>query len=173
MTGLSSENRAEDMTASSPALRPGTIDDLEGCNVVIEAAVSTWPLPERVKRLSLPLYRYDEQDLEHLELRVAEEPGRGIVGLATWEPADPEDVPRGKQGLLLHGIYVVPDRQRSGIGACLIAAVADAARVSGFDGVLVKAQPSAEGFFAASGLKPLPVVDADRDYAHRFWLPVR
>jgi GNAT superfamily N-acetyltransferase len=173
MTGLSSEIRAGDMAASSPALRPGTIDDLEGCNAVIEAAVSTWPLPERVKRLSLPIYRYDAHDLEHLALLVAEEPGRGIVGVAAWEPAHPEDVPQGKKGLLLHGIYVVPDGQRSGIGTSLIAAAADAALVAGFDGVLVKAHPSAEGFFEARGLEPLPVLDAHRDYAHRFWLPLQ
>jgi GNAT superfamily N-acetyltransferase len=170
---VSSNSRAIDETVSSPVLRRGTIGDLEGCNAVIDAAVSTWPLPERVKRLSLPIYRYDAHDLAHLELRVAEELDGRIVGLAAWEPAAPEDVPQGEQGLLLHGIYVAPDRQRSGIGALLIAAAADAARVAGFDGVLVKAQPSAEGFFKASGLEPLPVLNADRDYPHRFWLPVR
>ena len=172
MTGSSSNSRASDENGLSPVLRPGTVDDLEGCNAVIVAAVSTWPLPERVKRLSLPIYRYDAHDLAHLALRVAEEPGRGIVGLASWEPAAPEDAPQGRQGLLLHGIFVAPDRHRRGIGVRLIGAAADAARVAGFDGVLVKAQPSAEGFFRAVGLKPLPVLDADRDYPHRLWLPV-
>jgi len=33
----------------------------------------------------------------------------------------------------------------------------------------VKAQPSAAGFFAASGYSPLPIRDPARDYPHRFF----
>ena len=89
------------MNTSSPTLRRGKTADLEGCNAVIEAAVMSWDLPERVKRLSLPNYRYDAHDLEHLDLRVAEESLRGIVGVAAWEPAAARDAPQGTNGLLL------------------------------------------------------------------------
>lgn len=35
-------------------LRPATADDLEAVNRVIENAVMTWDLPDRVKRLASP-----------------------------------------------------------------------------------------------------------------------
>ena len=157
------------MSESPLKLRPGTAADLDAVNRVIEAAVMTWDLPERVKRLSLPSYRYQPHDLEHLELLVAEDSAVGLVGIAAWEPADPKDAPPGARALLLHGIYVAPDRQRSGIGARLLEAAAAAARAQGFEGLLVKAQPSAEPFFRARGLEAIPVVDPARDYPHRFW----
>lgn len=157
------------MTLKSLNLRPAAPDDLEEVNRVIEAAVMTWDLTERVKRLSLPSYCYDVHDFEHLQLVVAEDPVRGIVGLAAWEPVDSRDVPDDQQGLLLHGIYVGPDAHRNGIGTRLVEAALEAAQTQGYDGLLVKAQPSAEAFFTACGFRRLPVRDPSRDYAHRFW----
>ena len=52
-----------DLTLKSLNLRPAAPDDLEEVNQVIEAAVMTWDLTERVKRLSLPSYRYNAHDL--------------------------------------------------------------------------------------------------------------
>lgn len=157
------------MSASPPRLRCGTAVDLDAANRVIEAAVMTWALPERVKRLSLPSYRYQPHDLDHLDLLLAEEHSVGVVGVAAWEPADPKDCPTGSRALLLHGIYVAPDRQRNGIGARLLAAAEAAARDRGYDGLLVKAHPTAEAFFLARGLERLAVLDPARDYPHRFW----
>jgi len=142
--------------------------DLPAINGVIERAVMTWRLPDRVKRLSLPLYRYNEMDLGHLEVWVAEEAGQ-IAALAAWEPAEAADVPEGCRGLLLHGLYVDPARQRQGIGAQLLAACVRRARELGLDGVLVKAQADAEAFFRGQGLERLEVRDAARDYALRYW----
>jgi len=158
------------MTAIS--LRLATLADLDAVNAVIEHAVMTWNLPERVKRLTLPSYRYQPHDLNHLQLMVAERAGAGIVGVAAWEPANARDLPAGKTGLLLHGLYVDPAQQRAGIGRRLLAEAVEAAREQGFDGLLVKARPEAEGFFLARGLTPLPVTDAERDYPHRFWTEV-
>ena len=67
--------------------------DLETVNALIERAIDSWNLPERVKRLSLPLYHYHEHDLEFLELVVADVEAGGIVGVAAWETADPGDAP--------------------------------------------------------------------------------
>ena len=158
----------------SPAvhLRPARSDDFDALNGVIERAVMTWNLAERVKRLSLPSYRYHAHDQLHLHIVVAEDADHAIVGVAAWEPASPRDLPAEQNGLLLHGLYVDPARQHRGIGSRLLAAAADAARAQGLDGVLVKAQADANGFFAARGLQHMPVADPLRDYPHRYWLGV-
>lgn len=151
-------------------LRQAHADDLPAINGVVQRAIATWQLPERVKRLSLPSYRYHAHDLVHLHLVVAEDADRALVGVAAWEPANPRDLPAGKHGLLLHGLYVDPAHQRRGAGSKLLDAVATAARAQDLDGVLVKAQAEAIGFFEACGLQRLPVEDAARHYPHRFWL---
>ena len=153
-------------------LRKAEEADLAALNAVIERAVVTWNLPERVKRLSLATYRYQPQDLAHLHLVVAEDAGEAIVGVAAWEPAAARDLPAGKHALLLHGLYVDPAHARRGIGSRLLEAALEAACEQGFDGLLVKAQSDATTFFAARGMEPLPVADAARDYPHRFWKAV-
>jgi len=158
------------MISLQPKLRPATTADLGAVNAVIQRAVATWNLPERVKRLAMPTYLYNAHDLEHLHIVVAEDSAAGVVGVAAWEPAAARDCPQGRRGLLLHGIYVDPDQQRHGVGARLLSAAAAAAREQGYNGLLVKAQADAEGFFATRGLRRLAVEDADRDYPHRFWL---
>jgi len=152
-------------------LRQAQASDLPALNGVIERAIATWQLPERVKRLSLPSCRYHVHDLDHLHLLVAEDANHALVGVAAWEPAKPRDLPAGKNGLLLHGLYVDPGHQHRGVGSKLLEAAAAAARLQGLNGVLVRAQPDANGFFEARGLQLLPVEDAARHYPHRFWLP--
>lgn len=150
------------------SLRRATPTDLDAVNAVIERAVMTWQLPERVKRLTLPSYRYNAHNLEHLEMVLAEDADRAVIGVAAWEPASPADAPPGRRALLLHGLYVDPGRQRRGAGGCLLDAAVAAAREQGFDGLLVKARPEAEGFFFARGLERLPVTNPEREYPHRF-----
>jgi predicted N-acetyltransferase YhbS len=159
-----------DSNAFSINLRPANKADLAGINRVIERAVQTWNLPERVKRLALPVYLYTEHDLDHLHLIIAEDSAAGVVGVAAWEDAAARDCPQGQRGLLLHGLYVDPDRQRGGTGSRLLSAAAETAREQGYDGLLVKAQADAEGFFRSRGLQQLAVADANRDYPNRFWL---
>ncbi len=151
-------------------LRPANKADLAAINRVIERAVQTWNLPERVKRLALPTYLYNEHDLDHLHLIIAEDSAAGVIGVAAWEDAAPRDCPQGRRGLLLHSLYVDPDRQHRGTGSRLLSAAAGAAREQGYDGLLVKAQAGAEGFFRSRGLQHLAVADASRDYPNRFWL---
>lgn len=154
------------------SLRIGTAADLPAINAVVEAAVMTWELPERVKRLALSSYRYADHDLEFLELIVATDSDNRILGVAGFEPADPADAPGGRHTLLLHGIYVLPAQHRRGIGRLLLQSVEDAARMRGFDGLLVKAQAGAEAFLISQGMDKLPVSDAGRNYPHRYWKAV-
>lgn len=151
-------------------LRPANRDDLAAINTVIERAVQTWNLPERVKRLALPTYLYNEHDLQHLHIELAVNHERGVVGVAAWEAAAARDCPDGVRGLLLHGLYVDPEKQQRGTGGRLLQAAASAAREQGYDGLLVKAQADAEGFFKARGMQLLAVMDASRDYPNRYWL---
>jgi GNAT superfamily N-acetyltransferase len=160
------------MDAPTLKLRPALVGDLDALNAVIERAVSTWDLPDRVKRLSLPLYRYDAHDLDTLDAVLIESAGRRIVGVAAWEPAEVADTPDGSPGLLLHGLYVDPGLARQGLGTRLLQAAEEAARVRGVAGVLVKAQRDAEGFFLSRGFEPLPVRDPDRHYPRRLWKPL-
>lgn len=152
-------------------LRPGGLGDLDAVNRIITRAIGTWNVSERVKRLSLPVYHYQGEDLEHLELLMAMN-GDEPVAVAAWEPAEPKQMPAGKTGLLLHGLYVDPDVARCGIGSSLLAACRDAAEQQGFDGVLVKATRDAVGFFERSSLARLPVLREGRDYDLRYWLPI-
>lgn len=153
-------------------LRPATAADLPAVNAIVERAVMTWQLTERVKRLSLPSYRYHAHDFVHMHLVVAEDAAGILAGIAAWDAADPRDTPGGQRGLLLHGLYVDPARHGEGIGSQLLGAAAAAARTGGYDGLLVKAQADANGFFTARGLSPLPVADPARDYPHRYWLAI-
>lgn len=152
-------------------LRQATTADLPAVNAVIEAAVMGWQLPERVKRLSLSSYRYDQVDMQHLTLMIAEQ-GAAIIAVAAWEAADADDTPQQQPGLLLHGLYVHPDFQQQGIGQQLLQLAGKVARAEGYAGLLVKAQADAETFFMANGLQKLPVADPARHYENRYWLPL-
>lgn len=158
--------------ASAVQLRPARTDDLAALNDIVGRAVMTWQLAERVKRLSLPSYLYHPHDLDHLHIEVAEDAQHTLIAVAAWEPANPRDLPAGQHGLLLHGIYVDPAHLRRGIGSRLLDAALTAAQAQGFDGLLVKAQAEANGFFERQGMQRLPITDPSRDYPHRFWQAV-
>ena len=160
-----------DPAVDSPAqlrLRKASEADLDAVNLLIRFAIDTWDLPDRVKRVSTPLYQYQELDLKFQQLLVAQRDKDTIVGVAAWEPADPLDTPTEHSALLLHGIYVATGFYRQGIGRCLLEAVEEAARCGKFDVLLVKAQAGAESFFVACGFEKLPVMDPLRDYPHRY-----
>ena len=159
----------DDISASGTRIRPAIETDLDSINRVIETAVMTWVLPERVKRLSLRVYRYTRQDFKHLGMVVAENRRQQILGVAAWEEADPTDAPEGYRALLLHGLYVEPALHRQGIGRRLFNAAEAAVLECGCDGILVKAQQDATAFFASMEMCSLPATDPLRHYAHRFW----
>jgi N-acetylglutamate synthase-like GNAT family acetyltransferase len=157
------------LMALSLHIRRATIADLDSINQVIEAAVMTWNLPERVKRLSLPSYRYTELDFKHLDIIVAENEAQQIIAVATWEGVSPQELPDCQRPVLLHGIYVTPHCQHQGIGRQLFQQVEQEVLHQGYDALLVKAQADADDFFMAQGMQRLGIENDKRDYANRFW----
>ena len=158
------------MNSANIKIRSANVDDLDAINRLIEAAVMNWQLPERVKRLALPSYRYTEMDLKYYSLLVAAE-NKEIRAVAAWD-TDIHQGKEGKRGLLLHGIYVQPEYQRNGIGSRLFREVEDAVRDLKLDGVLVKAQNDAVEFFLCQGMQKLATDDLQRDYENRYWKPL-
>ncbi|MDH5424651.1 MAG: GNAT family N-acetyltransferase [Gammaproteobacteria bacterium] len=157
------------MSASGITLRSARTTDLDNINRVVSSAVMCWNLPDRVKRLSLPSYHYNELDLDHFQLIIAEDQQKNITGVAAWAAADTKDTPANCKALLLHGLYIEPLFQHKGIGRQLLLAAERAAHAAHYDGLLVKAQDDATGFFLAQGMQKLAIENSSRDYANRFW----
>lgn len=166
---MNGDRCANYMLTHTIQIREAAVSDLAAINEIIDAAIMTWDLPERVKRLSLPSYHYKEHDLQTIELIAAKDSEHNVIGVAAWEQADPKDTPEGFSALLLHGIYVNPEQHHQGIGSQLLHAAEQAAIKQGYDGLLVKAQADAAKFFLAQGMQPLEVKDVRREYMHRFW----
>jgi len=155
--------------SSNMALRQAGPEDLGCINTLIAAAITTWDVTERVRRISLPLYQYRAHDLEHLYVMVAEIPDSGIVGVAAIEAAETCQCPGDCNGALLHGNYTLPDHHRQGIGFLLLEKMAAIASSRDFDGLLVKAKREAVSFFKTCGYVELPIEDYFRDYSYRYW----
>ncbi len=151
------------MADRTPIIRPADAHDLPRVNALITRALTTWDLPERVKRLALPTYLYELEDLASLTL-VTAFVGGVLVGTAAWEAARFE----GVSALSLHGLYVDPEWWGRGVGSCLLEAAERAARTQGAAAITVKAQAGARGFFLARGFAP-PEARRASDYAHLLW----
>ncbi len=95
------------MTTCAINLRKANHADLEAINQLIGSAINTWNLADRVKRISLPLYCYDEHDLVHLQILIAETEDLRIVGVSALEPIDITD-DEGRSMSTIHGLYVDP-----------------------------------------------------------------
>ena len=153
-------------------LRAATSEDLLFINGIIEAAVMSWTLPERVKRLSMPAYRYDKAALEAVDMQVASDSDGDIVGVVAYCEPKEEMALQDRKALLLHGIFVDTTSHRQGVGAAMVKAIKSKAAKQEADGILVHAQPDALEFFKALKFEQLPVVDEELDYKHRYWLAI-
>jgi len=156
------------MTERMIKIETTTQIDLNNINRVIQASIMKWNLPERVKRLSLPSYFYNEEDLKHLEIVVAKQ-ANNIIGIASWEQADSKDTPEHQSGLLLHGLYVHPDIQNQGVGKKLLQAAENAGRTKSAAGLLVKAQKDAIPFFLCQNFKAINIDTSENRYANLLW----
>ncbi len=157
------------MTRDSITLRDARSSDLHSANKLIAAAIDTWQLANRVKRISLPLYRYHQDDLRDMQLVVADSDDDEILGIAALEQAYASDRFDGLQTSVLHGIYVAPNLHRSGVGSGLLEKIENMARSNGSEVLLVKARPEAISFFCERGFRQLSTRDSSRDYPYRFY----
>ncbi|APZ41759.1 GNAT family N-acetyltransferase [Acidihalobacter ferrooxydans] len=158
------------MRAASPVtLRPASARDLAAINAIVESCVMGWKLPNRVKRLALSSYLYRPHDFDYMDILVALTAQDAIIGVAALEPVDPNELPPTRTALLLQGLYIDPDHQRQGVGKHLVDAARATARANKLDGLLVKAQNDASGFFRRCGFTPLAVNSPEIDYANRWW----
>lgn len=146
-------------------IRPADLADLDQINRVIDAAVMNWPMPKRVKRLAVPVLKYDASDLMFYHLLVATFKNE-VVGVAAWD-ATLSKPSSTKEGGLFHGLYVLPIVQGQGVGEMLMEAVFADARKQKTPGLLVKAQRVSRHYFETHDLEAL--VANDSDYPWQFW----
>lgn len=150
---------------SAIQIRSATVLDLPKINSLIGLAVMNWPMAKRLKRLAVPVLRYDQADLTFLEVLVATLRGE-VVGVAAWDTTTSQVSPTG-QGGLFHGLYVLPLIQGQGVGEKLMAAVFDDARGHQVKGLLIKAQRVSKSYFSHHGIQALAANDGD--YPWRYW----
>jgi N-acetylglutamate synthase-like GNAT family acetyltransferase len=150
-------------------LRGADPSDLHSINSLIAAAIGTWRLADRVKRISLPLYRYHAHDLQDMQIVVAHCGDGEILGSAALEQAYTSNMFDGLPTSLLHGIYVAPNLHRNGVGSRLLEKIETLARYQGIEALLVKARPEAISFFSARGFGKLSTRDDREEYPHQFY----
>jgi len=148
----------------------GAHADLRAVNAVVAGAVGSWTLSERVLRQALPSLLYDAVDLDYMNAMVADDAHGDAIGVALWEPAGRQDLPKGARALALHGLYVLPRWQGTGIGTGLLQMVVERAEARAFDGLSVRAWRRAERFFLARGFAPLDSTEPADRYPRRLWL---
>ena len=151
------------------SIRPGSLEDIDQINQVLEQAVMSWDLPDRVKRLAIPSYRYHAYDMNSMSFYLAENASGGVNGVAALEAIPSSEGHQNTPSMLLHGLYVIPECHHRGIGRQLLSAAEAHAQREGFSGLMVKAQPEAKAFFSRNGYKELAVEDARKDYQYRLW----
>ena len=150
------------------------LDDMEALdeiNSVVSAAIGTWDIPARVKRLALPSYLYSDLDARHLVFIGAWRQQR-LIGVAALEPADLGKHTDGHHAMLLHGLFVDPKAHGQGVGSRLVAAAKRASWTRGYSELRVRAERNATGFFLRQGFGRLAAVDGERGYPYQLSAPL-
>lgn len=139
--------KSSHVIADTPSrVKTAAVADLAVVNSIIASAVESWLLPDRLKRLTLPMLQYSEADLTEFQCFVFEQSGSG-KGVAALSRNTSFVGQSGSRCALLHGLYVHAGSQRSGVGRILQQAMAEQARKSGCKGLLVKAQRVSRSYF--------------------------
>jgi len=145
---------------------PARAEDLAALNGVVERAVMTWQLAERVKRLSLPATATTRTILVTCRSCWRKTPRKASsASLPGMTPA--RATCRRSARPAAAWAVCRPRRQRGGVGSRLLDAAAEAARRQGLDGVLVRAQARRAVF---RGARPRAL--ADRRPAARLPTPL-
>lgn len=144
------------------------VESIAAINEVVVAAVASWPMAPRVKRLVTPSYRYTREDFDHFAFYGAHQ-GDALFGIAAVD-ASPNTAGAGPQDWLLHGLFVLPEVHGLGIGSRLVGELRTQAIRAGVRRLLVKAERHAIGFFEKQGFRLLEVTDPSTDYPFRLSL---
>ena len=147
--------------------------DLQSINDVVSEATLSWGLAERVRRLALPSLHYSSADLGHMTVILLTGLDGEDIGLAAWESADSRDLPPDTEGVLLHGLYVVPQLQKMGLGTRLVDLVAHRAAENGANGIAVRAWKEAGPFFSSLNFEPLNADPSSDTYPLRLWKRIK
>ncbi len=134
--------------------RYATAADLVAVNSVVTRAVATWQVSDRVIRLAMPSLRYTPADFQHMRILMGTDCADAPIAVAVWEVSTGRSNAASAIEWLLHGLYVMPERQRSGVGASLLQHVIDMATQCGVATVALHAWRDAEAFFHARGFQP-------------------
>lgn len=159
-------NNSPILQRRSTYVRGAASADLTTVNRIITSAVESWHVPDRLKRVSLPLLHYTASDFEDFELFLHVQ-GDGADGVAALAKDTSYIGLNATRCALLHGLYVGSDSQRSGVGKTMQQLVANRALEIGCEGLLVKAQRVAISYFAKQGYTKY--VSAEIDYPYLYW----
>ena len=153
-------------------IQTASVSDQSAINRVITDAVMAWPMTERAKRLIIPVLCYNADDLTFFQTIVWRD-NHEIVAVAAWDTTSRLILNKGRANLL-HGLFVTPTAQGSGIGQILMAEVAKRLAQADplLDGLLIKAERVSVGFFEHCGLERIPAQVAE-DYPYQFWKPLQ
>ncbi len=143
--------------------------DLHTVNRVIHESLASWGLPDRVRRLATPSLTYNETDLQHMTIILLTNAGLTGVAVAAWEDASTTETPANARGVLVHGLYVIPQYQQRGLGTRLIDLVANRLADRNVDGMAVRAWRDSLEFFLSRGFVALDPEAAADTYPRRLW----
>ena len=129
--------------------------DLANVNAVVVAAVRSWALPDRVMRNAVPSLLYDVHDLRYMHIALLNNNAECAVGVVAWEDAGQQDTLAKQVTTSLHGLYVVPQWQRRGVGDRLLSYVSEWAVAHGAGALVLRAWRESESFFLAKGFTPV------------------
>jgi N-acetylglutamate synthase-like GNAT family acetyltransferase len=147
--------------AANIVIRTAVESDLVSINRVIADAVMGWPLPERLKRLTLSSMQYDAQDMRYFEMFVALI-GERVAGVASWDP--------DHEASLFHGLYIEPESQNLGLGQYLMQHVFVRAKSRGRVSMLIRAERVSASYFTHQHFEEIEADATDYPYQFRKWL---
>ncbi len=148
----------------------GRAPDIAAANEIIGAALLTWSVSDRVRRLIADTYRYHADDAADVWLGRVDGRPVGVLGLLQAGGAL-TDMPGGST--LLHGLFVSPDHFGKGYGAALVRHAHAIAAGAGSTRLLVKANRDARRFFERVGFEKTDLIDYPHAYVMKIALPDR
>ena len=168
--GNSVSKQTGEVIRAGMSVRPAGLDDLAVINAIVTGAMETWGLSQRVQRLAQRSLTYTKTDFHFMLAALGVNNEGREIAVALWEPETRDSC--AHSSILLHGIYVMPENQRCGIGAKMVEHVENIVSKDGFGGIIVKAWRDSEEFFLKAGFLCPQYNEQEDLYPRRLWKPV-